>query len=90
MTLVTWFIETPCQNPMGQQERQSLLGIQTMKFKQSLDTYGFTNRWFLGFAARSNEMVEPKKLYCPHCGKQRTHDNKLIEWVDESGILDSL
>ena len=35
---------------MDPKERQSLLGIQTMKFKQSLDTYGFTNRWFLGFA----------------------------------------
>ena len=31
----------------------------------------------------------PKKLFCPHCGKQRVHDNKLIEWVEDSGILDS-
>ena len=37
----------------------------------------------------ASDKWEPKKLYCPHCGKLRTHDNKLIEWVDESGILDS-
>ena len=38
--------------------------------------------------AASDKWV-PKKLFCPHCGKQRTHDHKLIEWVDDSGILDS-
>jgi len=27
----------------------------------------------------------PTKLYCPHCGKQRTNDNdnKKVEWSDE-------
>jgi hypothetical protein len=32
---------------MDLKERQSLLGIQIMKFKDALQTYGFTNKWFL-------------------------------------------
>jgi len=32
----------------------------------------------------------PKKLFCPHCGKQRFHDKELIEWVDSPDAFDDL
>ena len=29
----------------------------------------------------------PKNLYCPHCGKQRTHDKEFFESVDDKGHI---
>jgi len=33
----------------------------------------------------ASDKWEPKKLFCPHCGKQRFHDKELIEWVSVNG-----
>jgi len=31
----------------------------------------------------TSDKWEPKKLFCPHCGKQRFHDKELIKWVED-------
>jgi hypothetical protein len=33
--------------------------------------------------AASDQWV-PSELFCTHCGSKRTHDNELIEWVDDN------
>ncbi len=43
-----------------------------------------TGHWSISASGR----WKPRKLYCPHCGKQRTHDEELIQWVTENGRPD--
>jgi rRNA maturation endonuclease Nob1 len=75
---------------MDRQERQLLLGIQIMQVSKET-IWHFTCQSCDGFwsIAASDKWV-PKKLFCPHCGKQRFHDRDLIEWVDAYDSFDSL